>query len=90
MEPLVHDITSDDRTVWVNGATGLLGRFGKMGIDIHRPLTEQQESGECLFCTHEPTTAEDWDVFVVKMKELYGVDVPDSHRPRRFRVKRML
>lgn len=87
MEPPVHDITSDDRTVWVNGAAGCIGRFGTNGIDIHRPITEQS-AGECLFCTHEPTKPEDWDTFVVKMKELYGIDVPEEHRPRRFRAKR--
>lgn len=32
-QPVPHDITSDGRMVWVNGAAGLLGRFGPNGID---------------------------------------------------------
>jgi hypothetical protein len=28
-------IESDGVTVWVNGDGGLLGRFGRMGIDVH-------------------------------------------------------
>ena len=85
MEPLQHDITADDRTVWVNGVMGLLGRFGINGIDIHRPMDEQGDMGECLFCTHTPTTRADWDVFVAKMREHFGIDVPKRFLPKRFR-----
>ncbi len=81
---MLHDITSDGRTVWVNGIGGLLGRFGRGGIDIHRPIGEQQEHGECLYCTHAPTTRADWDVFVAKMQEIFGIRVPDKHKPRTF------
>lgn len=84
MKTLV-EIDSDGVTVWVNGASWLLGRFGRQGIDIHRAVGEQQECGECLFCTHKPTTREDWDVFVTKMSELHGIRVPQRHMPRRFR-----
>ena len=81
-----HQITSDGKTVWINGMGGLLGRFGLQGIDVHRPLTEQEERGECLHCTHGPTTRQDWDVFVQKMKEHFGVTVPERFLPDRFRV----
>jgi hypothetical protein len=79
-----YDISTDGRTVWVNGAS-LLGRFGLMGIDIHRPLLEQVEHGECLFCTQGETTREDWDLFVVKMEEHYGIRVAARWLPRRLR-----
>jgi hypothetical protein len=82
-----YDIMSDGKTVWINGAYGLLGRFGLYGIDVHRPLTDQSEKGECLHCTHEPTTRADWDVFVAKMLEHCGVHVPDEYMPERFTEK---
>lgn len=85
MSDHITDIDSDGITVWINSAFGLLGRFGRMGIDIHRPVEEQKDYGECLFCTHAPTTREDWDIFVAKMKELFGVVVPKRHMPKRLR-----
>lgn len=80
-----HEIHSDGVTVWVNSEDGLIGRFGRHGIDIHRVLCQQSSAGECLYCTHAKTTSEDWDTFVAKMLELYGVRVPEKHKPRRFR-----
>jgi hypothetical protein len=55
-----------------------------MGIDIHRHIDEQSDMGECLHCTHGPTTKEDWKVFVIKMKEHFGVEVNDKYLPKRF------
>jgi len=82
----LYTVDSDGKTVWVNGRDGLLGRFGVNGIDIHHPLTAQVELGsECLFCTHAPTTAEDWDLFVGKMFSEFGIVVLKEHRPDRFR-----
>ena len=79
-----YDISTDGRTVWVNGAMGLLGRFGVFGIDIHRPALEQLEYGECLYCTQQWTTAEDWKTFQQKMEEHFGIYVPDRYKPKRF------
>jgi hypothetical protein len=81
-----HEITTDGRTVWVNGVSSLLGRFGLQGIDVHRPLIEQEDRGECLHCTHGPTTRADWDVFVQKMREHFGIAVAAKYMPDRFRV----
>ena len=80
-----YSIMSDGITVWVNGSDGMIGRFGRAGIDIHRCQKEQSEHGECLYCTHAMTTAEDWQTFVAKMKEIYNIDVPEKHRPDRFK-----
>jgi hypothetical protein len=78
-------VDSDGKTVWVNGHTGhCLARFGRGGIDIHRDLPDQVGKGECLFCTHEPTRAEDWDLFVAKVQEHHGVRVARRHRPGTF------
>ena len=84
---LIHDVSSDGTSVWVNGVGGLLGRFGRAGIDIHQPLSEQQEKGECLFCTHALTSPSDWDLFVAKMKEHFGIEVPAKHMPTTFAAK---
>jgi hypothetical protein len=84
-EPL-HDITTDGRTVWVNGEGGLLGRFGPRGIDVHRPMGEQSANGECLYCTHSHTSAADWDTFVAKMAEHFSIVVPPRFKPRAFAV----
>lgn len=77
------NIHTDGITVWVNGPEGLLGRFGRYGIDIHRPLEEQTTGGECLFCTHSRVTPRDWDLFCQKMLEHFDIDV-SAHKPRRF------
>lgn len=81
-----HDVTTDGVTVWVSGASGeSLGRFGRMGIDIHQPFEVQASGGpQCLECTHGPTTLEHWNRFRVAMVEHYGIDVPERFRPKRF------
>jgi|HubBroStandDraft_2_1064218.scaffolds.fasta_scaffold496597_2 hypothetical protein len=85
IHPAPHEITSDGKTVWINGPDGLLGRFGPHGIDIHRPLRDQSEHGECLHCTHVKTSPADWDIFCAKMQEHFGIQVPPSYLPERFR-----
>lgn len=81
-----HEITTDGITVWVaSGENGhCLGRFGRMGIDVHQPPSD--DSGrECLHCTHAPVTAKDWETFKAKMLEHHGVEVSDEYKPERFR-----
>lgn len=83
MSPLVE---TDGNTVWVQNAQGdCLARFGRLGIDIHRS-TAAQLAGEsqCLFCTHERTTIEDWELFRQKVKHLHGIEVPEEAMPMRF------
>jgi hypothetical protein len=82
-----YSITSDGRCVWVNTGKGCIGRFGVNGIDIHHePMSQASRESECLFCTHEPVTKADWELFVQKMRELYGVSVRAKHMPARFRA----
>ena len=80
-----YTIDTDGKTVWVNGEINCLGRFGVMGIDVHRTLDEQSENGECLYCTHEPTNKQDWETFKVKIKEHFDIDVSDKYMPERFK-----
>jgi hypothetical protein len=76
-------VQSDGFTVWVHDERdgSCIGRFGRLGIDIHRPASEQASLGECLLCTHGPTGAPEWRRFVEAMHETYGVRVTDRHRP---------
>jgi hypothetical protein len=79
------EIRSDKRTVWVNsGVTGAcIGRFGPMGIDIHKEVFphEDLDGTECLSCTHEPATLADWRRFVHEMQKFYDITVGEEHRP---------
>lgn len=84
---MIYEISTDGITVWVNAMGGLIGRFGKAGIDVHHEPTQQHEKGECLHCTHEPVTEVDWEVFKEKMLEHHSVVVPDRYKPMRFRTK---
>jgi hypothetical protein len=52
---------------------------------VHQPsIAAQSEHGECLHCTHERTARADWDVFVRKMDEHFGIQIPDKHMPNKF------
>lgn len=77
-------VQSDGITVWVHDAHdgSCIGRFGRMGIDIHRPVSEQAEHGQCLLCTHGSTGPDHWRRFVAAMQDIYDVKVSERHRPR--------
>ena len=80
------DITSDGVTVWVNNDVGYcLGRFGKMGIDIHSNPKSVKEMQQCILCTHEQTTLGDGHRFIEGMRQHHNITVPDEYRPTRFR-----
>ena len=57
-----HEIISDGKTVWVNGADGMcLGRFSDAGVDVHRTSAEQAAGLlQCLDCCHALPFAEGW------------------------------
>ena len=76
-------IQSDGVTVWVNDNTGYcIGRFGRMGIDIH---AGPDSDTECLYCTHQPVTKTDWQTFVDGMKKFHNVTGLEKHCPLRFK-----
>lgn len=78
------DVESDGVTVWVNERSGYcLGRFGRMGIDVHVDPMDNKGT-QCAFCTHGPVTALDWDIFKRKMLEVHDVVVDDKYLPDRF------
>lgn len=63
--------------LWVHASDGsTVGRFGKMGIDIHNTVTEQLNGKpECRLCTHGYATIEEWDLFREKALEYWGVKI---------------
>lgn len=73
-------IRTDGTTVWVDVGSYTVGRFGKMGIDVHTATADGY-----LHCTHEPTTREDWRSFVTSMAFHHDVTIPDEYMPTRFR-----
>jgi hypothetical protein len=75
--------------VWVNDENGCcIGRFGRMGVDVHRPITDPdyEKKGECLVCTHGPVTRRDWATFVTAMRAGHGVTVPEEFQPAWLRL----
>ncbi|MFT6904200.1 MAG: hypothetical protein ACJAS1_000850 [Oleiphilaceae bacterium] len=67
--------------VWIHsfddGST--VGRFGRMGVDIHNSVTEQLNgASECRLCTHGKVTRSDWDLFREKALEFWQVNVSDD------------
>ncbi|MEZ8293455.1 hypothetical protein AB6D11_06330 [Vibrio splendidus] len=77
------ELFGDGKTVWLNNHSGdCLARFGLRGIDIHTSASEQINGAkQCLYCTHTKTDVDDWHVFKRKVKELFGLDVPDHLSP---------
>lgn len=73
------EIQYTESTVWVNSADGsCVGRFSlKFGIDIHTSVSEQMKGApQCLYCTHEPPTWNDWLDFRRLIKQHFNLEVP--------------
>lgn len=66
--------------VWIHAPDGsTVGRFGRMGIDLHTTVTEQMAGApQCRLCTHDTPSIEDWQLFRAKALEWWGVEVPDD------------
>lgn len=64
--PVVYVHCSDGSTV---------ARYDhRFGIDLHTSVTEQLNGeSQCKLCTHHKPTMEDWNMFVQKCMEFYGV-----------------
>lgn len=75
----VIQTTENKRALWVHDSTdgSTVGRFGRMGVDIHNSVTDQMNGKpECLFCTHGKAGVEDWELFRKKAKELWDLNIP--------------
>lgn len=65
--------------IWVHSTTdgSTVGRFGRMGIDLHNTVTEQMAGlPECRLCTHGKPSVADWNMFRSRVLEWFGLDVP--------------
>ena len=73
------EVSADGRTVWVHASDGsCVGRFSKtFGLDVHKTLAGQIEGGsQCLYCTHEPAGAREWNEFRAQMLAHHNIEVP--------------
>lgn len=74
-------VAEDLSTVWVHGRDGsTVGRFSvQFGIDIHTTATQQLAgSSQCLHCTHEAPSHDDWLRFCQLVQDLHGISVPEE------------
>jgi hypothetical protein len=64
--------------LWIHSTKGeTVARFDvRFGMDIHCSLEEQlQGNPQCLHCTHEKPTKQDFYTFCRKVKELFNVKI---------------
>ncbi|HCE7248407.1 TPA: hypothetical protein NHR53_006292 [Pseudomonas aeruginosa] len=73
-------IADNNSAVWVHSSDGsTVGRFGRMGIDLHNTVTEMMAGApQCRLCTHGMPSLADWQLFREKVREWWGVDVPED------------
>lgn len=80
-EPVFYQVEWSVRgdAVWIHCSDGsTVGRFGRMGVDLHNSITEQLAGQpECRLCTHQRPTMADWIMFRQKAMEWWGVNVPE-------------
>ncbi|CAD0264190.1 conserved hypothetical protein [Pseudomonas veronii] len=67
-------------TIWIHASDGsTVGRFGRMGIDLHNTVSEQMQGmPQCRLCTHGKPSSRDWAIFREKALEWWGVSVPSD------------
>lgn len=67
-------------TVWIHCSEGsTVGRFGRMGIDLHNSVSEMLKGApECRLCTHGQPSVADWSLFREKALEFWNVYVPED------------
>lgn len=81
-----YEVMTDGRTVWVNSPGICVGRFTVAHMDIHQDLQKQLETAKsCDDCREGPFTEKDWQYFRDRMREMFGVNVPDNYAPEAMR-----
>lgn len=77
----LFEIITDGRTVWINNAV-LLGRFSRMGIDVH-------VHGRCLegSCFPGPCYLSHWQQFKELMQKHHNIEVEDKYMPHFLRER---
>jgi len=78
--PIQYEVqtTLSRDAVWIHASDGsTVGRFGKMGVDLHNTVTEQMRGmPQCRLCTHGKPSKSEWAMFREKALEWWGVQVP--------------
>lgn len=71
-------ISEQRDAVWIHASDGsTVGRFGKLGVDLHNTVTEQLDGKpQCRLCTHGRPSQADWQLFREKAIEWWNVNVP--------------
>lgn len=75
-----HEVLWDGQRVWINGPDGCSrARYDSRSqvIDVHRPLAEQAEHGQCLDCGRG-----DYDAFVASVKRHFNLNLPPEAKPQ--------
>jgi hypothetical protein len=81
--PADAEIISNGATVWVNTDI-CLGRFGRLGVDIHHDGAGQLQGLHCLDCFERTADLDrDWERFKGAMLAHHNVVVDDSYKPTR-------
>lgn len=83
-----YEVSTDTRTVWINGPSGAVGRFGVNAIDVHN-----DKNNACIDCSKgsggdeklPETNIIDWYVFKRAILQHFELEIPDSFCPRRIR-----
>lgn len=72
------EVADSKNAVWIHASDGsTVGRFGRMGVDLHNTITDQLSGmPECRLCTHGRVSKKEWMLFIEKAKEFWGVVVP--------------
>lgn len=78
-----YELLYDGKTVWVNGLDGSnLGRFSRMGYDVHHPVEKQMKGDVCLLCTHSLPDLKGWVLWRDRMEAMTGLKINDEAKPK--------
>lgn len=73
-------IDATKTTVWVHASEdgSTVGRFSKrFGMDVHTTINAQMAgASQCLHCTQEQPTEQEWHLFCDLMWQHYKISVP--------------
>ncbi|NJR31539.1 MAG: hypothetical protein HC778_00070 [Chamaesiphon sp. CSU_1_12] len=58
------EVKNDGTTIWINGRTGLIGRYNKRRMDVH------DRHSKCLDCSDKGLAA-----FVESMRQYHQIDL---------------
>ena len=74
-------VSPDGKTAWVHASDGsTVGRFSMIfGMDVHTTVTSQLAGeAQCLHCTHQAPSVDDWQLFCDLMAKHYKIEVDQS------------